>query len=276
MAFDLDPHVFFDETSVQLKQTQDLLENVLNGDTIDIAEIFRHIHSIKGNASIFEFDKITEIAHEYETILSVYRENSMHLTAKSATELLDVAKLLETLTHEYVEYNSINGLEESISDALKKLTNQHKVALFQLRKLQFQQMAEKQNESNDDIQVDKKTILIVDDSSMIRNVAVKAAEENGHIVLSASDGSEGFEIAKNNSDIDLIFSDVNMPNMGGLEMAENIKKLPNHKFTPIVMMTTETDGDLKSEGKQLGVKAWLVKPFNKNKFLLVIEKILNL
>lgn len=118
-----------------------------------------------------------------------------------------------------------------------------------------------------------KTVLIVDDASLIRSVASKAAESVGYNVITASDGTEGLERLKENQ-IDLVFSDVNMPQMGGLEMVEHIKADPANKFLPIVMLTTESSQELKDKGKALGVKAWLVKPFNKDKFLLALEKLL--
>lgn len=118
-----------------------------------------------------------------------------------------------------------------------------------------------------------KTVLIVDDASLIRSVASKAAESAGYNVITASDGTEGLEKLKGNQ-VDLVFSDVNMPQMGGLEMVEHIKADPANKFLPIVMLTTESSQELKDKGKALGVKAWLVKPFNKDKFLLALEKLL--
>ena len=116
-------------------------------------------------------------------------------------------------------------------------------------------------------------ILIVDDASLIRSVAKKAAMEAGHDVVVAEDGQKGLE-ALSFTKFDLIFSDVNMPVMGGLEMVANIKKMEDYKFTPIVMLTTESNPDLKAQGKELGVKAWLLKPFNKDKFLTAVEKLL--
>ena len=116
-------------------------------------------------------------------------------------------------------------------------------------------------------------ILIVDDASLIRSVAKKAAMEAGHNVVVAEDGQKGLE-ALAYTKFDLIFSDVNMPVMGGLEMVGSIKKMDEYKFTPIVMLTTESNPDLKAQGKELGVKAWLLKPFNKEKFLMAVEKLL--
>lgn len=119
-----------------------------------------------------------------------------------------------------------------------------------------------------------KKILVVDDASMIRNLVSKTAVEAGYEVLTAADGTEGLEVLSNHSDINIIFSDVNMPKMGGLEMVENIRKNPQNEFLPIVMLTTEKKEELKLRAKSLGVKAWLVKPFNQHKFLNVLEKIL--
>ncbi len=116
-------------------------------------------------------------------------------------------------------------------------------------------------------------ILIVDDASLIRLVADKAAKDAGHETVLAENGEEGLAVLDNET-VDLIFSDINMPVMGGLEMVEIIKSSPLHKFIPIVMLTTESNPSLKEQGKALGVKAWLLKPFNKNKFLLALTKLL--
>ena len=116
-------------------------------------------------------------------------------------------------------------------------------------------------------------VLIVDDSSLIRSVASSAAQEAGHNVIVASNGQEGLD-AMNNNEINIVFSDVNMPIMGGLEMVKNIKAHPEHKFIPVIMLTTESNPELKAQGKALGVKAWMLKPFNKEKFFMALKKLL--
>ena len=116
------------------------------------------------------------------------------------------------------------------------------------------------------------TILVVDDASLIRMVAQRAVLEAGHEVILAENGAKGVEAFKNNA-VDFIFSDINMPVMGGFDMIREIKKLPGGAYTPIVMLTTENNEDLKNLGRELGVKAWLLKPFNKEKFLLVLKKL---
>jgi len=118
-----------------------------------------------------------------------------------------------------------------------------------------------------------KKILIVDDASLIRNVAYKAALEAGYEAEMANDGEAGLEALKKGG-IDLIFSDINMPIMNGLDMVEKIREQDEYKFIPIVMLTTESKPELKKRAQDLGVKAWLLKPFNKEKFLLVLSKLL--
>ena len=118
-----------------------------------------------------------------------------------------------------------------------------------------------------------KKILIVDDASLIRNVAHKAAIEAGYETVLANDGQEGLE-ALSKGGVDLIFSDINMPIMNGLEMVEKIREQDEYKYIPIIMLTTESKAELKEKAQALGVKAWLLKPFNKDKFLLVLSKLL--
>lgn len=116
-------------------------------------------------------------------------------------------------------------------------------------------------------------VLIVDDSSLIRSVATSATKEAGHNAIVATNGQEGLDML-GQYPIDIIFSDVNMPIMGGLDMVENIKTNPNYKFIPIIMLTTESNPDLKERGKSLGVKAWMLKPFNKEKFFMALQKLI--
>ena len=118
-----------------------------------------------------------------------------------------------------------------------------------------------------------KNILVVDDSSLIRSVAAKAVHSVGHNPILAKNGEEGIQ-ACNDNKIDIIFSDVNMPIMNGMEMVAKIRENEDFRYIPIVMLTTESGNEIKSEGKALGVKAWMVKPFNETKFGIAVKKLL--
>ena len=119
-----------------------------------------------------------------------------------------------------------------------------------------------------------KKILMNDDSSMIRLIVSKAAKKAGYDIITATNGQEGLEKLSLNNDIDLILSDINMPIMGGLEMIKFIKENEKTQYIPIVMLTTESKEELKQQGRELGVKAWMVKPFNEKTFLKAMMKLI--
>jgi two-component system chemotaxis response regulator CheY len=116
-------------------------------------------------------------------------------------------------------------------------------------------------------------ILAVDDSASMRQMVSFTLKGAGHDVVEASDGSEALKIAQGQS-VDLVLSDVNMPNMNGIELCKNLRQLPSYKFTPILMLTTESAGDKKQEGKSAGATGWIVKPFNPDQLLTTIKKVL--
>lgn len=119
-----------------------------------------------------------------------------------------------------------------------------------------------------------KTVLIVDDSSVMRQMVSHALESSGlYRCVRAGDGEEGVAILKKEKP-DLIITDLNMPNMNGLEFISAIRAHPAHHFTPILLLTTETGETLRDEAKQRGATGWIVKPFNAEKLLRTMEKIL--
>lgn len=103
-------------------------------------------------------------------------------------------------------------------------------------------------------------ILIVDDSSSIRMAVAEVLQTRGYVIVEAMDGRDGVE-KLDGSKFHLIISDYNMPHLNGLEFVDACRKLPRYQFTPIIMLTTESDDEKKSIGKKLGVKIWLKKPF---------------
>ena len=119
-----------------------------------------------------------------------------------------------------------------------------------------------------------KTILIVDDSVSLRQVVAIALKGAGYEVIEAGDGKEGLGKLTGQK-IHLIISDVNMPNMDGISMVTEIKKMPEYKFTPIIMLTTESQDEMKQKGKEAGVKAWMVKPFKPEQMLDAVNKLIS-
>ena len=116
-------------------------------------------------------------------------------------------------------------------------------------------------------------ILVVDDSSSMRQMISFTLKSAGYEVEEANDGLKGLEVAKNGK-FDLIFTDVNMPVMDGLAFTKEVRKLPSYKFTPILVLTTEAGTDKKMEGKAAGATGWLVKPFNPEQLLNTAKRVL--
>jgi len=117
-------------------------------------------------------------------------------------------------------------------------------------------------------------ILAVDDSASMRQMVSFTLKGAGHQVHEAADGAEALKLAKSVGSLDLIISDINMPNMDGIALIKALRELPAFKFTPILMLTTESGSDKKSEGKAAGATGWIVKPFNPDQLLATIGKVL--
>ncbi|NAT39225.1 two-component system response regulator [Pseudomonas syringae pv. actinidifoliorum] len=105
-----------------------------------------------------------------------------------------------------------------------------------------------------------KSVLVVDDSSSVRQVVGIALKSAGYDVIEACDGKDALNKLTGQK-VHLIISDVNMPNMDGITFVKEVKKLASYKFTPIIMLTTESQESKKAEGQAAGAKAWVVKPF---------------
>ncbi|MDA9556134.1 response regulator [Vibrio sp.] len=115
-------------------------------------------------------------------------------------------------------------------------------------------------------------ILAVDDSLSIRQMVSHTLQDAGYQVVTANDGEDGLNKAKADK-FDIIISDVNMPIMNGLEFVRQVRTVAAYKFTPILMLTTETSAEKKAEGKQAGATGWIVKPFNPDTLIKTIQRV---
>ncbi len=117
-----------------------------------------------------------------------------------------------------------------------------------------------------------KTIMIVDDSSSLRLVVGIALKGAGYNVIEGSDGKDALSKLSGQK-VHLVISDVNMPNMDGISFVKALKQMPNYKFTPVIMLTTESQESKKQEGQAAGAKAWVVKPFKPEILLGAVQKL---
>ena len=118
-----------------------------------------------------------------------------------------------------------------------------------------------------------KTILIVDDSLTMTMSVKSSLEMNGFVVQTAADGVQALSKLKGGLKPDLIITDINMPNMGGLELIRQVKTLPGYRFIPILTLTTESDASKRDEGKKLGATGWLVKPVSGPDLVRVVKQV---
>jgi two-component system, chemotaxis family, chemotaxis protein CheY len=118
-----------------------------------------------------------------------------------------------------------------------------------------------------------KTILSVDDSASIRQLVTFTLQKEGYVVVEAVDGSDALNKVKTSS-VDMVITDLNMPNVDGIELIRALRTNPSFKFTPIVMLTTESSMNKKDAGKEAGATGWIVKPFKPEQLIAVVKRLL--
>ncbi len=116
-------------------------------------------------------------------------------------------------------------------------------------------------------------ILTADDSASMRQMVTFTLKGAGHEVVEALDGKDALQKAQK-AQADLVITDVNMPNLDGIALVKALRSLESYKFTPILLLTTESALEKKQEGKNAGATGWLVKPFNPDQLLATVKKVL--
>jgi two-component system chemotaxis response regulator CheY len=117
-----------------------------------------------------------------------------------------------------------------------------------------------------------KTALIVDDSTSVRQMVSFTIREAGFTVLEGANGQEALQRVEG-SRVELVITDLNMPVMDGITLIRQLRSNPLYKFTPILMLTTESQESKKQEGKAAGATGWIIKPFDPQKLLAVVAKV---
>jgi len=118
-----------------------------------------------------------------------------------------------------------------------------------------------------------KTILTVDDAATMRKLIVFTLKGAGYEVLEAADGVAGLQVLSTRA-ADLIITDINMPQMGGIELTRNVRQMPQHRTTPILVITTESEPDVKARAKAVGATGWIVKPFQPAQLVDIVKRVL--
>jgi len=117
-----------------------------------------------------------------------------------------------------------------------------------------------------------KTILTVDDAATMRRMVSFTLKSAGHEILEAADGAIALSVLQSRP-VDLVITDVNMPNMNGIELTRRLRTLPSYGRIPIILLTTESDPTKKAEGRAAGATGWIVKPFTQDQLLAIVAKL---
>ncbi|MBW2941873.1 response regulator [Zhongshania aquimaris] len=117
------------------------------------------------------------------------------------------------------------------------------------------------------------SILAVDDSPSMRQLVSMTLRKAGHDVHSAEDGTDALSFAKEHG-VDVVLTDVHMPKMDGITLTAELRRLPSYRFTPILVLTTESAQEMKMRGKDAGATGWIVKPFDAEALLRILDRVL--
>ena len=115
-------------------------------------------------------------------------------------------------------------------------------------------------------------ILTVDDSASVRQMVSFTLRGAGYEVAEAVDGKDGLDKVRGGK-FDLLITDLNMPNIDGIQLIAAVRKLPGYSFTPMLMLTTESQVEKKDAGRKAGATGWIVKPFNAEQLIAVVQKL---
>ncbi len=118
-----------------------------------------------------------------------------------------------------------------------------------------------------------RVIMTADDSASTRQMVTFTLKQEGYEVIEAVDGQDALT-KLGGAKIDMLVTDLNMPNVDGFELIKQVRANPSFKFIPIIMLTTESQGEKKQQGKALGATGWIVKPFKPEQLLSVVKKVL--
>lgn len=117
-------------------------------------------------------------------------------------------------------------------------------------------------------------ILVVDDSTTMRQMVAFTLSDAGHEVTEAADGLKAVAEAKQRR-YDLVITDVNMPGMNGIDLVKSLREMPDFKFIPILVLTTESGPEIKGRGREAGATGWIVKPFSPDVLIATLKKVLD-
>ncbi|MEA3512639.1 MAG: Hpt domain-containing protein [Campylobacterota bacterium] len=259
MSMEIDQNIFYDEFKAKLQSLEnsliDLRDDITNKELIN--DIFRSIHTIKGAADLLFMFDVVSLSHKSEDILSEIREDKKRLNIDLINLLFEFKEYIAL-----VVYNTSCGIFDD--EATQNL------AIY--FNTEFEKVLNGEYGTFED-DVKQKTILVVDESTIIRYMIKNIAVSKGYNVLMSDNGIDGLHKIHTN-DIDIVFSTVNKECVEIKDMINGIKNDILYDHITIVMLVDKMDFTLQEYGKKIHAKAWLSRPIDENKLLLVLDKLL--
>lgn len=255
---DFDQNIFFDEFNNKIISLENTLIDLKNGDysTEILNEIFRDIHTIKSTSDLLGMFSLVGVTHKAEDLLDEIRNKKISMNSDICSLLVEfkdyIALSIKNISMGIFDDEVVESLTIYFDKEFDKYLNQ---------KFPNQET------------VNNKTILVVEDSTLIRYTIKKIAKEHGFNIYIADNGSDGYKKIENH-DIDLVICDLSTPNIGVKEMVTKIKQNIRYDQIPIIMLVNYMNKNLIEYGKKIGAKAWLSKPIENDKLLMILNKIL--
>ena len=256
---DINQNVFYDEFSNKLKSLEIALNDLKDGNDYqeNVNAVFRSLHTIKSTADLLYMFDVVRLTHRAEDLLEYIRSDKLKIVGKLCSLFIEFKNYIELCVD-----NTANGIfDDREADKLS--------IYFEKEFTRYIQKALNQETEENRI----KTILVVDDSSLVRYMIKKVGKDEGYNVVISNNGIDGYEKLKNN-EIDLLFCDLSTSDIGVKDMIKKIKQNWEYEFLSIVMLLDKNNKDILQLGKDIGAKAWLAKPIDQNKLSIILKKLL--
>ena len=255
----IDQNVFYDEFSNKLLSLENALFELQKGNNYqeNIGEVFRSLHTIKSTADLLYMFDVVRLTHRAEDLLEYIRSDKLKIVGELCLLFIKFKEYIALVVD-----NTANGIfDDTTADELS--------SYFEKEFTRYIQKA--LNQEIEETRV--KTILVVDDSSLVRYMIKKVGKDEGYNVIISNNGNDGFEKLQNN-EVDLLFCDLSTPNIGIQDMIKKIKENWEYEFLSIVMILEKDSNNIQQLGEKIGAKAWLSKPINHDKLLIILKKLL--
>lgn len=256
---EFDQNIFFDEFNNKIISLENALIDLKKGDYSNevINEIFRDIHTIKSTSDLLGMFSLVGVTHKAEDLLEEIRNKKISMNA--------------TICSLFIEFKDYIAL--SIKNVSMGIFDDEVVESLTIYfEKEFEQYLN-QAQNTTTVEVTKKTLLVVEDSTIIRYMIKKIALDNGYNIYISDNGADGYKKIEHH-EIDLIICDLSTPNIGIKEMITKIKQNIRYDQIPIIMLINYMNQDLIEYGKKIEAKAWLSKPIQSDKLLMMLNKIL--